>query len=165
METITAGRRRTLPPVPRPAPDRDTRPSVLRRPPVPATAPPARPAPAAGAAPAVPVPVLPADAPGEDPAQAFVSTLRAAASRFATAAGAATAVVAEAVPPARHRRARCRVLLLDGDGAQSAVTFVGAAGRPTAGSAVRFTGAVTGWLAGAARGGALDQAEVVDLPG
>ena len=46
-----------------------------------------------------------------DAAQEFVARLRSAAADFAEAAGAASAVVREAVPPARHRRARCRVVL------------------------------------------------------
>jgi hypothetical protein len=66
----------------------------------------------------------------DDPAQDFVSRLRAAAGDFATAAGADTAVVREAVPPARHRRSRCRVVLRYADGDEADLTFLGAVGRP-----------------------------------
>src|SRR5690348_16396443 len=66
METTFPGSR-TLPPVPRPAPDSPA-----------------------------------AVTPDDDPGQVFVARLRAAAPRFATAAGALRAVVREAVPPARH---------------------------------------------------------------
>ena len=67
--------------------------------------------------------------PVADPEQLFVSRLRSAARGFASAAGAQTAVVREAVPPARHRRSRCRVVLRWADGAESDVTFLGPAGR------------------------------------
>src|SRR3954463_9793157 len=63
-------------------------------------------------------------------AQAFVARLRGAAGRFAAAAGAQTAVVREAVPPARHRRSRCRVVLRFGDGVEVDVASLGPAGRP-----------------------------------
>ncbi len=66
----------------------------------------------------------------DDPAQDFVSRLRAAAADFAAAAGADTAVVREAVPPARHRRSRCRVVLRYPDGDEADLTFLGAVGRP-----------------------------------
>lgn len=65
-----------------------------------------------------------------DAAQRFVARLRAAAPSFARAAGAESAVVPEAVPPARHRRCRCRVVLRRADGEQVDVTFLG----PAAGS-------------------------------
>jgi hypothetical protein len=123
METITAASRDAQPPVPRPAADRDTRPPVLRRPPVPR---PTR----------------------DDPGQVFVATVRAAAHRFADAAGAATALVAEVVPPARHRRARCRVVLLAVDGTPSDVTFLGAAGSPAGRAPAAFADGIAGWLAG-----------------
>ena len=57
--------------------------------------------------------------------QIFVSKLRASARGFASAAGAAQAIVREAVPPARHRRSRCRVVLLYGNGQEADVTFLG----------------------------------------
>ena len=49
--------------------------------------------------------------PSRTPPRTFVARLRSAAADFAEAAGAASAVVREAVPPARHRRARCRLVL------------------------------------------------------
>lgn len=65
--------------------------------------------------------------PASDPEQLFVTGLRRSASEFAAAAGAQSAVVREAVPPARHRRARCRVALRWSDGAEADVTFLGPA--------------------------------------
>ena len=64
----------------------------------------------ASVAPAERTVVEPASGPS-DAAQQFVARLRAAAPDFAAAAGAESAVVCEAVPPARHRRARCRLAL------------------------------------------------------
>ncbi|TFV86843.1 hypothetical protein [Blastococcus sp. CT_GayMR16] len=66
-----------------------------------------------------------------DAAQQFVERLRSAAADFATAAGAESAVVREAVPPARHRRSRCRVVLRYADGTEADVTFLGPAGEPS----------------------------------
>jgi hypothetical protein len=63
----------------------------------------------------------------ETTTQIFVGKLRASAKRFATAAGAESAIVREAVPPARHRRARCRVVLLYPGGREADVTFLGPA--------------------------------------
>lgn len=68
--------------------------------------------------------------PQADAAQAFVARLRSAAPDFAAAAGAASAVVPEAVPPARHRRSRCRVVLRFADGTEADLTFLGPAGSP-----------------------------------
>jgi hypothetical protein len=69
-----------------------------------------------------------------DPAQEFVMRLRASASALAAAAGAESAVVREVVPPARHRRSRCRVVLRSAGGAETDLTFLGpvssAAGAP-----------------------------------
>ena len=59
--------------------------------------------------------------------QIFVGKLRASARRFADAAGADSAIVREAVPPARHRRARCRVVFLYAAGREADVTFLGPA--------------------------------------
>ena len=73
----------------------------------------------------------PTTAPEQDAAQRFVAVLRAAAAEFAEAAGAASAVVREAVPPARHRRARCRVVLRFPDRTEIDVTFLGPAGAPS----------------------------------
>ena len=81
-----------------------------------------------------------------DPAQEFVSRLRGAAPHFAAAAGAQSAVVTEAVPPARHRRSRCRVVLRYADGHQSDLTFLGPAGRPVADADPRFDASIQRWL-------------------
>src|SRR4051794_29755657 len=76
----------------------------------------------------------------DDAAQVFVARVRAAASEFAAAAGAQSAVVREVVPPARHRRSRCRVVLRDVGGAERDLTFLGPADRP--GADVPFEAAV-----------------------
>lgn len=68
-----------------------------------------------------------------DTAQLFVNRLRSSAASFAAAAGAETAVVREAVPPARHRRSRCRVVLRYPDGAETDVTFLGPVVSPALG--------------------------------
>ncbi len=67
-----------------------------------------------------------------DPEQLFVTRLRAAARGFAAAAGAESAVVREAVPPARHRRSRCRVVMRWADGTESDLTFLGGTDRGAA---------------------------------
>ena len=82
----------------------------------------------------------------DDPAQGFVSELRAAAADFAAAAGAQTAVVREAVPPARHRRSRCRVVLRYADGAEADLTFLGAVGRPGTPAWQGFDRQIRHWL-------------------
>jgi hypothetical protein len=82
----------------------------------------------------------------DDPAQDFVSRLRAAASDFAAAAGADTAVVREAVPPARHRRSRCRVVLRYQDGGEADLTFLGAVGRPGTPAWQGFDQQIQRWL-------------------
>jgi hypothetical protein len=148
METMHASGRRNLPPVPRPAADAPEvtllpgelpeespmeRTMELRR-----RAPEQAPAESADASADLtidPELLAVADEPelaleDDDPAQDFVSRLRAAADDFATAAGADTAVVREAVPPARHRRSRCRVVLRYPDGDEADLTFLGAVGRP-----------------------------------
>ena len=81
-----------------------------------------------------------------DAAQQFVARLRAAAADFAAAAGAESAVVREAVPPARHRRARCRVVLRYADDAEVDVTFLGPAGRPGGPSRHDFERQIRRWL-------------------
>ncbi len=128
METIHAGRRRSLPPVPRTAID--------------------------GAMPLETVASASALAfalvdPHEhiDDAQRFVARLRGAATAFAAAAGAESAVVREAVPPARHRRSRCRVVLRSADGQETDVTFLGPVGRPSDGGQPEFDLDITRWLA------------------
>jgi hypothetical protein len=72
----------------------------------------------------------PISTPELDAAQRFVARLRGAAAEFAEAAGAASAVVREAVPPARHRRSRCRVVLRSAEGTETDVVFLGPAGLP-----------------------------------
>lgn len=113
MSTITPVRRRSLPPVPRPA----TRQQRAALPDV-----------------------------DDDVSQAFVARLRAAAPRFAAAAGAQSAVVREAVPPARHRRARCRVVLRYPGGGESDLTFLGPAGRADADSEPGFDASIQRWF-------------------
>jgi hypothetical protein len=81
-----------------------------------------------------------------DPAQHFVTRLRSAAAAFATAAGAETAVVREAVPPARHRRSRCRIVLRYPDGGEADLTFVGAVGRPGTPAWADFDQQIQRWL-------------------
>lgn len=81
-----------------------------------------------------------------DAAQQFVARLRAAATDFAEAAGAASAVVREAVPPARHRRSRCRVVLRFADDTEIDVTFLGPTGLPGAPSRHGFDRQIRRWL-------------------
>jgi len=137
METMHAAGRRTLPPVPR-AGRRgrygcaDTPTERLS---------PAR-AEAADAASADADP----SGPESDAAQQFVARLRAAAADFADAAGAGSAVVREAVPPARHRRSRCRVVLRYADGTETDVTFLGPAGEPGSPSRHGFDRQIRRWL-------------------
>jgi len=79
-----------------------------------------------------------------DPAQDFVTRLRACAPSLAVATGADSAVVRDVVPPARHRRSRCRVVLRltrDGD---ADLTFLG----PVSSAAERpFELQIAAWLA------------------
>jgi hypothetical protein len=96
--------------------------------------------------PAVPQDVRAPETSGLDAGQQFVARLRAAAADFAAAAGAQSAVVREAVPPARHRRARCRVVLHYADAAQIDVTFLGPTGRPGAPSRHGFDRQIRRWL-------------------
>jgi hypothetical protein len=81
--------------------------------------------------------------------QIFVSKLRASARGFATAAGADQAIVREAVPPARHRRSRCRVVLLYKDGTEADVTFLGPVSSSTSAKEItmsQFDTAIQLWL-------------------
>jgi hypothetical protein len=55
-------------------------------------------------------------------------------------------VVREAVPPARHRRARCRVVLRYADDTESDVTFLGPAGSPETRSRHGFDRQIRRWL-------------------
>lgn len=129
METMHAAGRRTLPPVPRPAGARtaDAEATTERLAPEPLT------------------PDGPT-APESDAAQQFVARLRAAAPDFADAAGAASAVVREAVPPARHRRARCRLVLRYADGAETDLTFLGPTGEAGTPSRHGFDRQIRRWL-------------------
>ena len=129
METIHAGRRRSLPPVPRTAIDS------------------AMPLETVASASALALSLVELGSPVDD-AQRFVTGLRSAATEFATAAAAESAVVREAVPPARHRRARCRVVLRSADGEVSDVTFVGDVGSPSAAAQAAFALDTARWLAG-----------------
>jgi hypothetical protein len=162
METMHAAGRRNLPPVPRPA--GDTAPADG----APLAGQPAEDSPAGstielrpGAAERTPADVADvavdpeqlaaADEPeyaldDDDPAQDFVSRLRSAADDFAAAAGAETAVVREAVPPARHRRSRCRVVLRYPDGSEADLTFLGAVGRPGTPAWEGFDQQIQRWL-------------------
>ncbi|MGY1841009.1 MULTISPECIES: hypothetical protein [unclassified Modestobacter] len=84
-----------------------------------------------------------------DTAQLFVNRLRTSAASFAAAAGAEEAIVREAVPPARHRRSRCRVVLRYRDGQESDVTFVGPVVSPDLGkylSMSEFDASIEQWL-------------------
>jgi hypothetical protein len=81
-----------------------------------------------------------------DPSQQFVARLRSAAAEFAEAAGAASAVVREAVPPARHRRARCRVVLRYADDTVTDLTFLGPAGAPGRPSRHAFDRQIRRWF-------------------
>ena len=121
METMHAAGRRRLPPVPRPARGR-------------------------GEASAPVTPPVEPSAPVSDGAQRFVARLRAAATDFAVAAGAESVVVPEAVPPARHRRARCRVVLRYADDSEADVTFLGPAGEPGSPSRHGFDRQIRRWL-------------------
>jgi hypothetical protein len=82
---------------------------------------------------ASPLPALPrlADGPS-DAAQEFVNRVRAAAPAFTEAAGAETAVVREVVPPARHRRSRCRLVLRFPGEVEVDLTFLGPVSRDAA---------------------------------
>jgi hypothetical protein len=132
METIHAGRRRSLPPVPRTAIDSELPLETV--------------ASASALALALSEHEVPVEAPVDD-AQLFVTRLRGAAVEFAAAAGADSAVVREAVPPARHRRSRCRVVLRHADGREVDVTFLGPVGSPSAGAYPEFALDITRWLA------------------
>ena len=86
-----------------------------------------------------------ADAP-DDIAQAFVARVRGAAAAFAEAAGAQNALVCEAVPPARHRRSRCRLVLRFADGTECDLTLLGPAGTPGSPSRHGFDRQIRRWL-------------------
>jgi hypothetical protein len=139
MDTTFATGRRSLPPLPRSAPDG----SVPGGPLAGKSAEDARPgAPARPAAEVAP----PALREAPDDGQEFVTRLRGAATAFAAAAGARSAVVREAVPPARHRRARCRLVLRYADGTEVDLTFLGSAGRPGVAGPHGFPESIQRWL-------------------
>jgi hypothetical protein len=94
-------------------------------------------------------PGLPVPRPGgpTDVAQEFVTRMRAAAADFAAAAGAETAVVREVVPPARHRRSRCRVVLRFAGGDEADHTFLGPVSRTATSSERAFDLQIRTWLA------------------
>jgi hypothetical protein len=83
----------------------------------------------------------------QDAAQQFVARLRAAAADFAEAAGATSAVVREAVPPARHRRSRCRLVLRFADDTESDQLLLGPSGTPGSPSRHGFDRQIRRWLA------------------
>jgi hypothetical protein len=155
METMHASGRRNLPPVPRPAADLGEGTTPSEESPVERTLQLRRRGPETadqlGELTIDPEVLAAADEPelaldDDDPAQDFVSRLRAAAADFATAAGADTAVVREAVPPARHRRSRCRVVLRYRDGDEADLTFLGAVGRPGTPAWQGFDQQIQRWL-------------------
>jgi hypothetical protein len=142
METMHAVGRRNLPPVPRAAAE-TIPPALVRQ--IAAAEATVAPEEAASAAPA-PVAV---DATALiDAGQAFVTRLRARGAVFAEAAGAESAVVREVVPPARHRRSRCRVVLRSVDGTELDLTFVGERRRQRTSTQETFDAGITHWLAG-----------------
>jgi hypothetical protein len=83
-----------------------------------------------------------------DAAQEFVARLRAAAPAFALAADAETAVVREVVPPARHRRSRCRLVLRFPGEVEVDLTFLGAVSRGPVTAENDFDVQIQTWLAG-----------------
>ncbi|MBM7805388.1 hypothetical protein JOD57_001225 [Geodermatophilus bullaregiensis] len=81
-----------------------------------------------------------------DAAQEFVDRLRGTAGHFALAAGAESAVIREVVPPARHRRARCRIVLRTRDRDELDLTFLGPVSRPAARPERSFEALIQQWL-------------------
>ncbi len=98
------------------------------------------------AVPPLPAPVRRGAAP-LDAAQEFVTRLRASAAVLAAAADADTAVVREVVPPARHRRSRCRVVLRFADGTETDLTFLGPVSSAAAAPERAFDLQIRAWLA------------------
>jgi hypothetical protein len=82
-----------------------------------------------------------------DAAQEFVTRMRAAAPDFAAAADAETAVVREVVPPARHRRSRCRVVLRFAGAEEADLTFLGPVSRTSSSPERAFDLQIQTWLA------------------
>jgi hypothetical protein len=136
METMIAAGRRSLPPVPRPV-------TASGEPPLGEQV--DNGSADNGSDDTTPVRLAaPAETEATDEGQEFVARLRGAAADFAAAAGAQTAVVREAVPPARHRRSRCRVVLRFADSGEVDLSFLGPAG--SARRAAGFGAAVQRWL-------------------
>jgi hypothetical protein len=81
-----------------------------------------------------------------DAAQEFVTRLRASSSSLAAAAGAQTAVVREVVPPARHRRSRCRLVLRFAGGEETDLTFLGPVSSVAAAPERAFDLQIRAWL-------------------
>ena len=104
------------------------------------------------AVPPLPAPARPPAAP-QDAAQEFVTRLRASAPALAAAAGAESAVVREVVPPARHRRSRCRVVLRSAGGAETDLTFLGPVSSAAAAPEHAFDLQIGAWLASGLGGG------------
>ena len=100
-----------------------------------------------------------------DVEQEFVNRLRAAAPLFAEAAGAESAVVREAVPPARHRRARCRLVLRAADGSERDLTFLGPVSRPAVLPDRTFEAQVQQWLTAGQDGAAAGLVSDDEAPG
>ena len=98
--------------------------------------------------PAVPLPAVTRLSDGQpDAAQEFVNRVRTAAPAFAAAAGAETAVVREVVPPARHRRSRCRLVLRFPGEVEVDLTFLGpVSSRGPASAEADFDGQIQAWL-------------------
>ncbi|MGR6965498.1 hypothetical protein ACU610_13620 [Geodermatophilus sp. URMC 61] len=97
------------------------------------------------AVPPLPVPVRRPAVP-LDAAQEFVTRLRASAPSLAAAAGADSAVVREVVPPARHRRSRCRVVLRFAAGGETDLTFLGPVSSAAASPQQAFDLQIRAWL-------------------
>ncbi|RBY88198.1 hypothetical protein DQ244_16795 [Blastococcus sp. TBT05-19] len=127
METTHTAGRRILPPVPRTAveavPGRDLEPAID-----------------------LPAGTTLGGTALVDAGQQFVTRLRAAAPTLAAAAGARSAVVREVVPPARHRRARCRLVLRFADGVETDRTFLGERRRPGTTDPNALDADVADWL-------------------
>ncbi len=97
------------------------------------------------AVPPLPAPVRRSAVP-VDAAQEFVARLRASAPSLAAAAGADTAVVREVVPPARHRRSRCRLVLRFAGGGETDLTFLGPVSSAAAAPERAFDLQIRAWL-------------------
>ncbi len=81
-----------------------------------------------------------------DAGQEFVTWMRASAADLAAVARAETAVVREVVPPARHRRSRCRVVLRAA-GEETDLTFLGPVSSAADAPERAFHLQIRAWLA------------------